>query len=81
MPPFCDLISIGDLWKREQQLSILRAFAGRGWMPPDEDWAPVSIKVEMENLDKIVKLITSKPSGKYAKCIGGGEIRGAGFDP
>lgn len=71
MPSFCDLIAIADPWKREQQLSILRAlFMGIQWMPPtDEDGGGVSIDPSMltqKERDEIIKLMSQKPKGKQA---------------
>ena len=64
MTNFCDSISPHDLWKREQQLSVLRAFAGRGWQPPaEEDSRSIVVDVELESGEEVVKLMTERPHG------------------
>lgn len=62
MVRFCDCLSPHNLWKHEQQLSILRAFAGRGWQPPKEEGG-VSVDAVLETGEKVVKLMEEKPHG------------------
>ena len=64
MPGFCDLLSPHDPWKREQQLSVLRAFVGRGWQPPaDEDDRSIVVDAELEPIEEIDKEMRKKPHG------------------
>ena len=67
MPNFCDLISPHDLIKREQQLSILRAFAKKGWQPPAGDDSGISVDyvgLTDKEREELIRIMTEKPKGK-----------------
>ena len=72
MPRFCDCLRASDPWKHEQQLSVIRAFMGRGWQPPQEDGG-VTVDAKLESIDEIEKEMKKKPKGRQAILGPGGE--------
>jgi len=64
VPNFCDCLSPHDLFKREQQLSVLRAFARKGWQPPKGEDDGVPVDAVTESREELVKLMCQKPKSK-----------------